>query len=101
MTKHKRGTVGWNIQKLVAKYGNSVMGIYTLTEALKEACRADSIASVQIGGVNVHQTPGYQSIQAEEQKFWATVASLQNPAPADSTLIESTGNHDAFMTGKE
>ena len=70
------------------------MGIYTLTEALKEACGADSIASVQIAGVNVHQTTGYQSIQAEEQRFWATFASLQNPAPADSTLIETGGNHD-------
>lgn len=71
----KRGTIGYEVRKLVKRYGSYTIGHHILQEAIIEACGMRSSDLVTIGGKLVHETPGAIRVRAAEEEIYAKLKS--------------------------
>ncbi len=69
MSKFKKGTVGYEIAKLVKRYGTYPMGIYIVREALLQSTQTDDVhfSKGMDSRLVMGDTPGYKKVQEEEE----------------------------------
>jgi len=62
--KFKRGTIGYEVQKLLKRYGNYGIGIYILAEAASEAAGKP---------IPLHDAPRYAEMLKDEAQQWQDI----------------------------
>lgn len=73
--KPKRGTIGYEVEKLVKRYGGYTMGLTILELALEKACSTENHQwRMMIDGKHgLTESPRYKELFAEEQAIFARI----------------------------
>jgi len=97
--KPKRGTIGWEVAKLVKRYGNYTHGLTILEMALQQATQTDAV-KYNVGAETVYttKTPGYIATLEQEHQCWERMGYTVDRATGKITKVEEVQTRESVLS---